>query len=348
LTRYLHIVYDSKVIDGFSKVADFVNPEIENTYFLFNKECKNILETNIRCIRPLSYMFFVEALLTRKYDCIYVHMFNFKASVFLHLSRIVGKKKFIWILWGADLYNLETYKRMESTKDTIKTKVLVKEWVIKKSLSKTYAIATMIKYDYLNAKSFLNRNHIKWIPFNYYPVETENAIRKKKFSIMVGNSGSKSNLHEVVFDKIRALNYKGIVTCPLSYGDINYIKQICTRGQNLFGKRFIPLLEKMGYDKYKNLLATAECAIFNHTRQEGFGNIILCLSLGVKVFMRKVNPIYKSLSEMGLTIFAIEDLNSDKELTAIKEEIGLQNRNLLQELFGKEAMNKQYKNLLFC
>jgi hypothetical protein len=161
--------------------------------------------------------------------------------------------------------------------------------------------------------------------------------------IFLGNSGTPSNNHLDVLEKIKAFDKK--VICPLSYGDKSYIRNIVYSGNKLFKERFIPLTHFMFFEEYEKMLISCNTMIMSHIRQQALGNIYLGLFKGLRVYLNKKSVVYEYFKSMGMVVFNLEDdpYLLGKELLPNEKE---NNRNLILSIYGKESILKNTLNIV--
>jgi dTDP-N-acetylfucosamine:lipid II N-acetylfucosaminyltransferase len=310
----------------------------------------------------------------KEYDCILLHgLTTINSSVFVHSDNI---EKFIWILWGAEVYNnkdlfkTET-KLLEADYKPELNFLVIKEF-IRSILRKTFyswsirdkkliAIAAR-KINYLavihreewlffRQKGIINER-CKFIPFTYYPLE---YIVEDKFeeiipgkNVLIGNSASNTNNHLEAFRKIKCFDLeKRQIIVPLSYGNPAYAKAIKRKGSKLFGDNFIPLERFLPLNEYNEIIKQCGIVIMNHSRQQGVGNILISIWQGSKVYLSENNTIYHFLKGIGILIFSIEKdlvpLNK-QAFVNLSIEVIQKNREILKKEIGLRTINKKLRS----
>ena len=127
------------------------------------------------------------------------------------------------------------------------------------------------------------------------------------------------------------------VKMPLSYGgDKEYISLIIEKGKQYFGENYIPILHFLPLNQYNQLFIDARICIYGSWRQEAFGNIIIALYLGSKIFMSKNNPRTGSLKELGFSLFIIEEATQESFFEPLSELDKEKNRELIIDLYSLE------------
>ena len=79
-------------------------------------------------------------------------------------------------------------------------------------------------------------------------------------------------------------------------------------GQEIFGEKFVPLVELMDVQKYWQLLNGCKIGIFNNDRQQAMGNINTLLALGAKVYIRRDTSMWDKYRSEGYQMFDVEEL----------------------------------------
>ncbi len=303
------------------------------------KNYSNIFYLNLSKIPPLR-MFsksYIQAIkLIKKSDHVIIHGLNSDNA----LLTIFGKKKqksTSWITWGSDIYHNIPIKLYD-----IRTEIYLnknKTYLVKNYLSKFIqtVLLTFKKYfikkldyivnyserEYLLIRKFFTTNarHIK--EFNYphssdfndatsiVDVNIEKYYYKNKYKklILIGNSAHPTNNHVDMFYILKEIEDQDFgIICPLSYnGPKSYIDYVILTGNELFGDRFIPILEFVSFNVYLNILKQVDIVIWNHNRPQGLGNLRILFKFEKKIYMKK-NILYKDLIDWGFEILSYEDL----------------------------------------
>jgi dTDP-N-acetylfucosamine:lipid II N-acetylfucosaminyltransferase len=259
----------------------------------------------------------------------------------IRLSRFPDiMRKTIWMLWGGDLHWHE-YREPGVKRE-------VERAFRAQLIGELYGIATPVAGDYALVKAWYptRARHID-SPVVVFPFERSDLDRLRaparppvSTSIQVGNSGNPSNEHLEVLDWLARLERADLrIYCPLSYGNADYIRRVIQRGTELFGDRFVPLTELLPAEEYNRHLAGLDALILNHRRQQAFGNALIALYLGVKVFLRSDVTTWQYLSEkLGCRIFDTTRLSGSPEeiLGPIDEATRACNRASVGKLFDQD------------
>lgn len=247
-------------------------------------------------------------------------------------------KKCYWVIWGGDLYSHDQEKR---TLNWWKNE-LFRHFVIKR----IGHFVTHIKGDYELAKKWYGING-EWhecfmYPSNLYQSHINYTPKNDHLNILLGNSADPSNNHKEIIEKIKQTEQTNFtIFCPLSYGKKEYAKTISNDGEQIFGERFVSLLDFMTPDNYRKLLSIIDIGIFNHNRQQGMGNITALLGMGKKVFIRKNISTWEFLEKIGIKAFDVEML----DLTPLDNKTSESNIAITQEYFSKNNLIKQLNTI---
>lgn len=276
-------------------------------------------------------------------DKIIIHgLFDIRLVRILALTPWLLKKCY-WVMWGGDLY----WGRHEN----IPNYNLGWRWQVNEKF-RTFVIRhfghfiTHIKGDYELAKEWYGASG-QWHECFMYPSNLYNDYPRQPkthntINIQVGNSADPSNYHMEILEKLKVFRDQAIrIYVPLSYGDMAYAKNIMTFGKNTFGDKFIPLTGFIPFEKYLDLLAQIDIAIFNHRRQQGMGNTTSLLGLGAKVYMRSDVTPWKMFNDLGVAIFDSDKINLDK-LNFHQE---MSNIKTIKQYFSKEALIVKLKHI---
>jgi len=164
---------------------------------------------------------------------------------------------------------------------------------------------------------------VKFILHGYLPIVRPNISllsdenHHSDLKICVGHSGYDISNHMQLFELVKKHMCSSIeysVYCPLSYGDNDYIDRVVRMGYRLFDKKFHPLLDFMNYEQYNRWLNSQDIFIYGQPIPMGEGNLSMALSMGKKVFLSDLNPMYKYLIDEGFILFTIQDIEQDPGL----------------------------------
>lgn len=334
----IHIIQNEKFTEPF---IEFINSKFNSsghTFYTYGngnrfivKKRDNVHEQKKSII---SMNFFIKKLY--KSQKVIIHgLFSPYIVLFLFLQPWLLKKCY-WGIWGGDLY----YHVMR--KKTIKSNVY--EYFRKSVIKKMGGFITHIKGDYKLAKQWYGVKgkyfYSFMYPSNLYKEYYLNNVKDStsKVYIQIGNSADPSNNHIEVLNKLHIYKAMDIeIICPLSYGDKDYAKKVINYGTEVFGNKFMPIKEFMPFDKYLDILAKIDIAIFNHKRQQAIGSITTLLGLGKKVYIREDITTWQFCIDHDLRVYSVngdfKDLFEDMD-----NEIKHKNIENVKRQFSEEKL----------
>lgn len=175
---------------------------------------------------------------------------------------------------------------------------------------------------------------------NYASVEDTFAAGSHEITgddILVGNSATLANNHFEVLEILAGLHTSDRrVIVPLSYGDRTYAQAVVSRGRDLLGSRFVPLLDFLPLEEYQGVISGCSVVVMGHRRQQGVGNIASALWNGAHVFLDERNPVSQFLRDRGAAFGTLGDLKSAGLPSGrVTQEQLAANRQLLQDFWGR-------------
>ncbi len=368
----LHLMSDNKFIDFAIDVFSKATPENCNTFCVVVKDkYTDLTKVKSKGVKVICNDDLKEYMDTNmnKYKGLCIHYLDFQKMIFLD-SINVSDIKVLWFCWGADFYNinskfmnqivLKETKVFYDSKNKTSFKNKLKDYVIsniynpteklqKKVINKIDYIAPVIYEDFFKIKKTYKADHLQNIEFTYGDLNSFNLNEEKNITgenIFVGNSGTLSNNHIEVFNILENKNIKGKkIIVPLSYGNKGYINNLNERGKEVFEDDFEPILDFIPIEEYNKKLLSCNIAIMNHVRQQALGNIYALLYMGVKIFLRKNNPVYSDLKSKGFVVFDLEYLKND-DLNSLSNECKENNRKKIIEFLNRDVVLKRAKKII--
>jgi hypothetical protein len=275
------------------------------------------------------------ALLFSKSDKIIIHGLFCNRLMFLLTMQPWLLKRCYWVMWGGDLYAHDSVtKDWRWRKDEYLRRFIIK---------RIGHFVTYIQGDYELAKKWYGANGEYHNCFMYqsnlykdYAVPPKPGDTKK---ILVGNSADPTNNHQAVLERLRPYKAQDIqILCPLSYGSLEHANRIASLGKEMFGDKFIPIVNFMPSEKYLELLGQIDIAVFAHKRQQGMGNTISLLGLGKKLFLRSDTTQWQFLRDLGLKVFDIDCV----ELSNLDVNDRVKNQQILKACMSHEKLVLQW------
>lgn len=357
--RNLHLINDEKITISIIESFQYLNNE--DLFVIFTKSSASNNDFS-----SLSNVVFAEDF--RKidrdviFDKVFIHFLEINKIVFLE-SHPIKYKKLVWFLWGGDLYNRPEFGNKTIERDTLK--ILIKTDPIKeiaRKLSNTFrgdignmgrvkkfaakidVISTTIEKDQQLANEIFGINTV-FYPFNFYKID-ENYKPEKNLesggNIIVGNSGTPTNNHISVLNKLKDEDLVGRkIYIPLSYGNKKYANEIIKYGKYFLGDSFVPLQSFMSINEYDKLLGSCDIAIYNFRRQQGFGNVIKMLLDDKKIYLNHRNSMFDFFHNNHIKVNDIDKLNLH-----FAEKLQPETFTKVYNLFGADKFFKYIKDVL--
>ena len=254
------------------------------------------------------------------------------------INDLVNKYDFLlnkiyWIAWGGDFNPVD----LQTT-------------VRKNLIKKIKNIVTDNYYDYLYIREYYfntTAKHFKCFsyPSNiFHPSELSKDLKDSSINILIGNSADPFHRHDEILKNLKIYKNENIkIFVPLSYCKTSdqYIEKVLSIGGEIFGEKFVPILDFMSLEEYRKFLSTIDIAIFGAKRQQAMGNIITLLGFGKKVYIDKETTTYKMLSDLGVKVFDLKGIS----ITPIEKNITENNSNIIRNYFSEENLVKQWTSI---
>ena len=318
----LHLlIWDKKFVLPFMEFIHKHFPEGNHHFIVYG----NVKESDVPCSPDTDVMpsLIQHAMslsrLFRQSDKIILHGLFCNRLLYLLAMQPWLLKRCFWVMWGGVLYAHDAPIKDWRWKKN--------EWLRRFIIRRIGHFVTYIKGDYELARKWYGANGEYHNCFMYQSNLYKNyAVPPKQGNtknILVGNSADPTNNHEEVLESLRPYKDQDIkIYCPLSYGQSNHANQIAKLGKEMFGDKFIPLMDFIPFEKYLELLGQIDIAVFAHKRQQAMGNTIILLGLGKKVFMRDDITSWESLNQIGIRVYSLckFDLSNQPEANKVLNE----------------------------
>ena len=337
----LHLlIWDKKFVLPFMEFIHKHFPEGNHHFIVYG----NVKESDVPCSPDTDVMpsLIQHALslsrLFRQSDKIILHGLFCNRLMFLLAMQPWLLKRCYWVMWGADLYAHEALTKDWSWRNN--------EWLRRFIIKRIGHFVTYIKGDYELAKKWYGANGKYHNCFMYqsnlykdYAVSPKQSDTK---NILVGNSADPTNNHEEVLERLRPYKDQDIkIYCPLSYGPSNHANQIAKLGKEIFGDKFIPLMDFIPFEKYLEFLGQIDIAVFAHKRQQAMGNTISLLGLGKKLFLRSDTTQWQYLVDLGVKVFDFRHL----DLLKLDVNDPMKNQQIIETCLSHEILLLQWRNI---
>jgi len=337
----LHIIRNDKFIPRF---IDFMEEHISDfgrhVFFIFGdtnqyqiRRRPNVLivselKKSMRAINLIRYMARAEKIILHG-------LFIDQITLLLAFQSWLLKKCY-WIIWGGDLY------RYRNRYSIWNPRLFIYEVLHAFVIKRVGHLVTYMKGEYESAVKIYGAkgeyHECFTYPSNLYRQIVCESRKNSTINIQIGNSATETNQHIEILGMLSEIKDCDIrLFLPLSYGDEDYAKKVIAYGKSVFNDKFVPMTDFLPFDEYINFQSQVDIAIFNHDRQQAFGNTIALLGMGKKVYMNKETTSWRALRGLGLNIFDIKQF----DLTPISSVLAEENRNIISKYFSEDNLTLQ-------
>lgn len=308
MKKFLHIIDQISPIFT-SQIIELVNGKLgleNNSKFvtfdkqLVTKMSYQNVELNENLINYINKNY-------KQYDYIFIHAMNFGIRQLIHLKK-QAIKKFIWCVWGHDLY-LKPRNSLDRMKFKLRRNIL----------KKIYGVGIGFHMDLLEIrKSIGYEPRCFFLPYGYDKGTYKNYLQiynsvnsNKKLNIMVGHNAAEELNHIAVLEKLKRFANNNInIILVLAYGPTDNAEKVAKYAVDNFGEHNVTIFrDLLGPIDYMKLLSTVDVAIFDNPRQIALGNIWKLAFLGKKIFLNDDSIIKNALDLLGLKTHYVSEID---------------------------------------
>lgn len=316
--RIVHIICKEKFTNGYISFFRLKMTEYYHVFYVVDNNSGYELsqDENIHLVSSYQEILSInnKEVLCNAHKIIISGLFELDRFLF-DLSLVHGVlRKTYFQFWGGDFYCFADVHR------SFHIRQIVKRAVRKHSYKNAAGLIFLINGEYekfVDILGITNKHFVAPMPGNPQDrkwfelidrVEEHNELR-----ILLGNSMDPSNCHEEAFNTLAKYKDENIkIYCPLSYpsGYESYRDDIIKKGHQVFGDKFIPLVDYQPYDDYRLFLASIDIGVYANNRQQAMGNINGLIQLGKKVFIKSNTSMWKSYRDDKYALFDFEWISS--------------------------------------
>lgn len=342
--RILHCMHTEKFIDPFIDFMERNFPVSDHKYLIRENPNYKVRNRSNAILIPRRSSA-LEIILTyaiemNRAEKIFLHSIIHRGLMLQFFLQPWLMRKTYLLMWGNELYY--HLRRANGWKGSVQSYLL--SWIIRKSS----VLVTFLDGDYEKAVSWFGAKgkYGKCIlyPSNLVP-EIVFEVKKypKPLVLLVGNSATATNRHEVLFENLKKVWAPGTkIYCPLSYGDPEYGNKIEKMGKNLFGSDFQPLRKFLAIQDYNKILDSVDVVIFGHNRAQAMGNLVSLIAMRKKVYLNPETSQWALMKSLGVMVYDVNDLS---DIERMDEDVLSKNSEMIRLFFSEKNLADQYRRL---
>lgn len=295
-------------------------------------------------------------------DFIIIHSLFYSEKDIIDMPENLAKK-IVWCVWGHDLYRRNTVlyqtlnignilKFLYGKFQNIKNKNYFQ--VADKKISLFKAIVIGYKNDEQEVrKRFGSEVKVLHALYGsgYFKEDIDKisttSVKSKYVKIMIGHCSFPFLQHKKYLDKLLKYKDENIkIVLPLSYGDEKYGDRVEAYARKFYGDKVEVYRGFLNSDDYIKVLNDIDIAIFDYTHQAAFGNLILLMYLGVKLYLADKGVMSEGLKNEGIITNNCNDIGNISFSELCKWDNSSKNaREYAKKLLDKEILIKQWESI---